>query len=306
MEHKSRQNRELKIIVEKANNFHSTIKFTAEMSETEITFLNRKVYKGVRFNKEPILDVQRHHKPTRSPWANKKPVHVLASTTRREEMLHSRRSARASKDWFLSNDFWENIKNWENRLIERDYPVPIVIKYLSELKFADRKTFLQQSNKSARKKLQPSVTKGCCRCTLLAENSSISLAGREKQIHFSQQSPKMLWSCFSFFFSQNFPLGVPVLYRRVRWKELQVGNGTELQLEFSGQPVMVFQVFLQFPWLNHAHSGRSLFPCTSEMTKLTLTVKTDYVMSGTTDVDPHGRWNRSNDRKKWIKIKQWT
>ena len=42
MEHKSRQNRELKIIVEKANNFHSTIKFTAEMSEIEITFLNRK------------------------------------------------------------------------------------------------------------------------------------------------------------------------------------------------------------------------------------------------------------------------
>ena len=96
--------------------------------------------------------------------------------------------------------FEKTSKNWENRLIERDYPVPIVIKYLSELKFADRKTFLQQSNKSARKKLQPSVTKGCCRCTLLAENSSISLAGREKQIHFSQQSPKMLWSCFSFFF----------------------------------------------------------------------------------------------------------
>ena len=28
--------------VEKANNFHSTIKFTAEMSETEITFLDTK------------------------------------------------------------------------------------------------------------------------------------------------------------------------------------------------------------------------------------------------------------------------
>ena len=35
MEHKSRQNRDLKIFVEKANNFHSTIKFTAEMSEIE-------------------------------------------------------------------------------------------------------------------------------------------------------------------------------------------------------------------------------------------------------------------------------
>ena len=124
---------------------------------------------------------------------------------------------------------------------------------------------------------------------------------RETDTFFPTISKNAL-KLFFVFFSQNFPLGVPVLYRRVRWKELQVGNGTEFQLEFSGQPVMVFQVFLQFPWLNHAHSGRSLFPCTSEMTKLTLTVKTDYVMSGTRDVDPHGRWNRSNDRKKWIKI----
>ena len=50
--------------VKKANNFHSTIKFTAEMSETEITFLDTKVYKGVRFNKKSILDVQTHYKPT--------------------------------------------------------------------------------------------------------------------------------------------------------------------------------------------------------------------------------------------------
>ena len=46
--------------VEKANNFHSTTKFTAEMSETEITLLDAKVYKGVRFNKESFLDVQTH------------------------------------------------------------------------------------------------------------------------------------------------------------------------------------------------------------------------------------------------------
>ena len=34
--------------VEKANNFHSTIKFTAEMSKTELSFLDIKLYKGVR------------------------------------------------------------------------------------------------------------------------------------------------------------------------------------------------------------------------------------------------------------------
>ena len=52
--------------MEKAN----AIKFMAEMSETEITFLDTKVYKGIRFNKEPILDMHTHYKPTRSPKAN--------------------------------------------------------------------------------------------------------------------------------------------------------------------------------------------------------------------------------------------
>ena len=36
--------------LQQANNFHP-IKFTAEISETETTFLDTKVYKGVRFNK---------------------------------------------------------------------------------------------------------------------------------------------------------------------------------------------------------------------------------------------------------------
>ena len=55
--------------------------------------------------------------------------------------------------------FEENIKNFENHLRERGYPVPIVRKYLSDLKFADRKTALQQSNKSAPKKLPSFVTR---------------------------------------------------------------------------------------------------------------------------------------------------
>ena len=42
----------------KANSLHLTIKFAAEISETETTFLYTKVYKGVRFNKESILDVR--------------------------------------------------------------------------------------------------------------------------------------------------------------------------------------------------------------------------------------------------------
>ena len=43
--------------VEKANDFLSTKKFMAEMSEAQISFLDAKVHKGVRFGKESILDV---------------------------------------------------------------------------------------------------------------------------------------------------------------------------------------------------------------------------------------------------------
>ena len=46
--------------MEKENNFHSTIKLTADMSETEIMLLDTKVCKGVTFDKESILDMQTH------------------------------------------------------------------------------------------------------------------------------------------------------------------------------------------------------------------------------------------------------
>ena len=54
--------------------------------------------------------------------------------------------------------FQRNIRNFHGRLLERGYPASILRKYLSEVKFADRKTVLQQRNKSARKILLPFVT----------------------------------------------------------------------------------------------------------------------------------------------------
>ena len=55
---------EISSFIELANNYHPTIKFTAEISDTEITFLDTCVYKGERFNKESILDVRTHFKTT--------------------------------------------------------------------------------------------------------------------------------------------------------------------------------------------------------------------------------------------------
>ena len=63
MEHKQKLS-QIEEFLPKANNYHPTIKFTAEISETETTFLDTEVYKGVRFNKDFILKVRTHFKPT--------------------------------------------------------------------------------------------------------------------------------------------------------------------------------------------------------------------------------------------------
>ena len=50
--------------IKQANKFHTTIKFMAEISENEITFLDTVVFKGERFKNGSILDIKTHHKPT--------------------------------------------------------------------------------------------------------------------------------------------------------------------------------------------------------------------------------------------------
>ena len=42
--------------IEQANNRHPTIKFTAEISDKETTFLDTYIYKGERFKRDAILD----------------------------------------------------------------------------------------------------------------------------------------------------------------------------------------------------------------------------------------------------------
>ena len=55
---------EIKQFIEQANNHHPTIKFTAETSEIETTFLDTSIYKGIRFQNDAVLDVRTHFKPT--------------------------------------------------------------------------------------------------------------------------------------------------------------------------------------------------------------------------------------------------
>ena len=132
----------------KANSFHLTIKFTAEISETETTFLDTKVYKGDRFNKESILDVRTHFKATETfQYTNFYSCHPPGVTKGfiKGEAL---RLLRTNSSQFT---FEENMSNFKTRLQNRDYPARIVEKHLSEIKFSDREMSLAQKNKTAPK-----------------------------------------------------------------------------------------------------------------------------------------------------------
>ena len=55
---------EIETFIEEANLDHPTIKFTAEISDTETVFLDTIVYKGTRFNTKSFLDVKTNFKKT--------------------------------------------------------------------------------------------------------------------------------------------------------------------------------------------------------------------------------------------------
>ena len=59
-----RSREDVQQFIVQCNNHHPTIKFTAEISETETTFLDTNVYKGDRFKTESVLDVKTHFTPT--------------------------------------------------------------------------------------------------------------------------------------------------------------------------------------------------------------------------------------------------
>ena len=109
----------------KANSFHPTIKFAAEISETETTFLDTKVYKGDRFKKESILDVRTHLKATETfqytNFYSRHPPGVTKGFLKGEAL----RLLRTNSSKFT---FEENMSNFKTRLQNRDYPPRIVEK----------------------------------------------------------------------------------------------------------------------------------------------------------------------------------
>ena len=145
---------EITQFIEQANSHHPTIRFTAEISKTETTFLDTKIYKGERFNREAVLDVRTHFKPTETfqytHFSSCHPTGVKRGFVKGEALRLLRTNSSKTQ-------FEERINNFKAKLLERGYPGNFIKKTLSEVNFEDRGRALLQNEKE-NKRILPFVT----------------------------------------------------------------------------------------------------------------------------------------------------
>ena len=137
-----------------ANRHHLTIKFTAEISNKEVNFLDTTVYKGERFHNQGILDSRTHFKPTETfqytRFSSCHPAGVRKGLIKAEALRLLRTNS-------LEKLVDENITKFKTRLRARDYSHNLIEKITSEVKFTERNLALQQKEK-VQKKILPFVT----------------------------------------------------------------------------------------------------------------------------------------------------
>ena len=97
-------------------------------------FLGHISVQEVRFNEKSILDMQTHHKPTETFQKTNFYSCQLPGVKNGFIKGEALRSLRTNSS---QTNFEENIKNFENHLVERGYPAAVIVrKSLFEVKFA--------------------------------------------------------------------------------------------------------------------------------------------------------------------------
>ena len=139
--------------IEQANSHHPTIKFTAEISNTEIIFLDTVVYKGMRFRDHSILDIKTHFKTTETfqytHFSSSHPSGVKKGFVKGEALRLLRTNSSRTT-------FEENINKFQSRLLAGGYPKSLIETLLSDVKFTERESALRKKNGN-RKELLPFV-----------------------------------------------------------------------------------------------------------------------------------------------------
>ena len=145
---------EISNFVDFANTFHSTIKFTCEMSSERAVFLDTEVFKGPRFASNKILDVQTHFKATETfQYTHFSSCHSLSV----KKGFIKGETLRLLRTNSIKEKFESNKRDFKFRLLERGYPEELVNKIQAEVDFSSRNNALKYKPMTS-KNILPFVT----------------------------------------------------------------------------------------------------------------------------------------------------
>ena len=129
-----------------ANRIDPLLKFTFEVSNNVMTFLDTKIYKGTRFLEHRILDVKSHTKSTETYQylqpSSAHPIHTFKSITVGETIRHVRNNS-------SKKELKKHLDNLHQKLIKRGYKSKKTLKLINEVKNKiDRKKTLMTVSKN--------------------------------------------------------------------------------------------------------------------------------------------------------------
>ena len=146
---------EIEAFLNYANSIHPTIKFTAEISDTRVPFLDTFVFKGTRFQSQGILDIQTHFKPTETfqylHFTSSHPLGVKKGFVKGEALRLLRTNSNET-------DFLAQLKQFEARLYTRGYPEDLVKSTLTSVTIDKREASLARREKCGNREILPFVT----------------------------------------------------------------------------------------------------------------------------------------------------
>ena len=140
------------------NQIHRTIKFTYELSETELTFLDVTLYKGERFNQNHILDIRTHIKPTN------KQLYVHATSYHPPTTINAISKGETNR-YLRTNSNEHEFKNMKqrltNRLLQRGYKYKQILPHIESVQFRKGGQFLFRQTPKVNKQKLVFVTQFC-------------------------------------------------------------------------------------------------------------------------------------------------
>jgi len=133
---------ELQNLKSRMNKCHPTLKFTFEISDNTVTYLDLQIHKGERFLEHGLLDHRINMKKTdTNQWLSPDSAHcpsVFSALVLGEAIRYVR--GHTSETCFI-----EKVNFFTNKLVERGYDRPTVNEITNKVKFVDRNNHLNAS-----------------------------------------------------------------------------------------------------------------------------------------------------------------